>query len=250
MLTLSKPFRMMTVVGVMAVLGSARAAQAVDIVDDPVQIDERAAQVVQAANSLCWEMYRYHQQTPDYPQEYRTAKDLWRQAGALRDALQNGGPLETEVMLQQVSQMNDLFVRLDQDLSKWGDGDRSQVPMIGGSNARTVVTDGVVVDIPFIGVQVGSPRLAVVDDGSPALQRRRLHPNSHGSKRSLEREVASVKLAMSYLLEDAGVSGNPPTPAPGVTQSGPVPQPPVPQPPDESGSKLAEPVKVQPRGAK
>lgn len=229
-------------VAVLVVLGLARSALAVDIVDDPVQIDERAAQVVQTSNSLCWEMYRYHRQKPDYPQAYREAKELWRQAGALRDSLQNG-MLETESMRQQVSQMNDLFARLDQELAKWGDGDRSMIPQSG--IPRTVVTDGVVVDLPLIGVQVGGPRVAYVEDDYPALQRRRLHPNSHGSKRSLEREMAALKLAMSYLLEDAGATGDSAPPAPGVTDSAPVPQP-----PDEGNSKLGQPEKVLPRGVK
>jgi hypothetical protein len=250
MSTQASRFRVFAIAGAMAVLGLGRSAQAVDIVDDPVQIDERAAQIVQTSNSLCWEMYRYHQQKPDYLQAYRTAKDLWRQAGALRATLLNG-PMETEVLNQQVSQMNDSFVRLDQFLSKWGDGDRSALAMNGGPTSRTVVTDGVVVDLPLIGVQVGGPRYEVIEDGPPALQRRRLHPNSHGSKRSLEREMASVKLAMSNLLEDTGVSdtgvsGNPPPPAPGVTPSGPVPQPP----PDDDNPKLEKPVKVVPRGGK
>ena len=101
------------------------------------------------------------------------------------------------------------------------------------------------VDLPLIGVQLGGPRVAVVEDGPPALQRRRVHPNSRGSKRSLEREMASLKLAMSYLLEDAGASGNVTPPAPGVTSPGPVPQP-----PEENTPTLGQPVKVTPRGAK
>ena len=73
--------------GLLAVLMLPRTGFAVDIIDDPVQIDEQAAQVVQTSNSLCWELHRYHQQNPDYPQAYRAAKQLWAQAGALRDAL-------------------------------------------------------------------------------------------------------------------------------------------------------------------
>lgn len=248
MTTRINSFRMAAVAGAIVCLGFARSGLAVDIVDDPAQIDERAAQVVQSANSLCWEIYRYHQQQPDYAPTYRTAKDLWGQAGALRDALQNG-PLETEALVQQVAQMNDLLARVDAALSKWGDGDRSMLAMNGRSNPRTVITNGVVVDLPLIGVQVGSPRVAVVDDGFPPIQRRRLHPNSRGSKRSLERELAAVKVAMSYLQEDTGVTSSPNPapnpPAPGATQG-----PPVPNPPQETEAKLSEPVKVLPRGAK
>lgn len=234
----------MTIAGVLVFLALVRPGMAVDIVDDPVQIDERLAQVVQTTNSLCWEMYRFHQQKPDYQPMYRTAKDLWRQAGAARDALQNG-PMETESLVQQAAQMNDLFAKLDQSLAKWADGDRSAIAMTGRA-PRTVVTDGVVLDLPLIGVQVGGPRVAIVDDDDvPALQRRRLHPNSRGSKRSLERELAAVKMAMSYLLEDVGIGGGATPPAPGIT-----PDSPVPQPPEEKDAKLGEPVKVLPRVVK
>ncbi len=221
---------------------------AVDILDDPLQIDERAAQIVQTSNSLCWEMYRYHRQQPDYNQAYRTAKDIWSRAGEMRDALRTG-PVETEVLMQQVSQVNEAFKRLEQTLSKWGDGDRSSIPMNGGPGTRTIVTPGVSVDLPFIGV-VGSPRVAVVDDDDnpPALMRRRVHPNSHGSKRSLERELAAVKVAVSYLAEDAGVSGQPLPPAPGTAS----PASPVPNPPaaGDTSPALGDPVKIAPKSAK
>jgi hypothetical protein len=239
--------------GFLLTLAVATPVFAVDILDDPLQLDERAAQIAQASNSLCWEMYRYHRQQPDYAQAYRTAKDVWSRAGQMRDGLR-AGPVETEVFMQQVSQMNDVFKQLAQTLSKWGDGDRSAVPLNGGPGARTIVTPGVSVDLPFIGV-VGSPRVAVVedDDGPPMLMRRRLHPNSHGSKRSLERELAAVKIAVDYLLEDAGVSGQPLPPAPGV----PTPADPVPNPPEAgdagpgpAGPGLGEPVKISPPSAK
>jgi hypothetical protein len=225
---------------------------AVDIVDDPLQIDERAAQIVQTSNSLCWEMHRYHQQQPGYSQAYRTAKDVWSRAAAIRDALR-AGPLETEVLMQQVAQINESFKQLDLTLSKWGDGDRSSIPMNGGPGGyRTVVTPGVSVNLPLLGVMT-SPRVAVVedDDGPPALLRRRVHPNSHGGKRSLERELAAVKTAVAYLLEDAGASGAPLPPAPGTA----TPAPPVPNPPDtgdssSAGPALGDPVKISPPSAK
>src|SRR5258708_4596443 len=118
----------MAMPGLLAVLMLARPGFAVDVVDDPVQIDERAAQVVDATNSLCWEMYRFHQIQPNFKEMYRTAKDIWAQAGELRDALR-AGRVETGALAQQVAQMNDAFARLEQNLSKWGDGDRSQVPL-------------------------------------------------------------------------------------------------------------------------
>lgn len=234
--------------GFLLTLTAATPALAVDILDDPLQIDERAAQLVQTSNSLCWEMHRYHRQQPDYAQAYRTAKDVWSRAGEIRDALQ-AGPVETESLLQQTAQINDSFKRLEQMLSRWGEGDRSMVPMNAGPGSRTIVTPGVSVNLPLIGV-VGSPRVAVVedDDGPPALMRRRVHPNSHGSKRSLERELAAVKVAVSYLLEDAGVSGQPLAPAPGPASSaGPVPNPPD---AGDPGPTLGDPVKIEPKSAK
>lgn len=201
---------------------------AVDVVDDPVQIDERAAQLLQSSNSLCWEMHRFHQQQPDYPQMYRAAKEVWSRAGELRNALR-AGPVETDALLQEVAQMNDLFIQLENGLSKWGDGDRSLVAPQAGMGPRPVVTPGVAIDIPFVGVRVGTPRIAIADDSVPQLERRRLHPNSRGSKRSLERELAAVKVALSDLQEDAGVNGIAPLPRV-PSPSGPVPQPPQPNP--------------------
>src|SRR5262245_20015574 len=86
--------------------GLARPAFAVDVVDDPVQIDERAAQVFDAANSLCWEMHRYHQIQPNFREAYRIAKDIYNQAGAIRDGLR-AGPMETGALAQQATQMSD-----------------------------------------------------------------------------------------------------------------------------------------------
>jgi|GEM_PF-2754047 len=237
--------------GFLVTLAVSTPVWAVDILDDPLQIDERAAQVVQTSNSLCWEMHRYHRQQPDYTQAYRTAKDIWARAGDIRAAVQ-AGPMETETLLQQTSQINDGFKRLEQMLSKWGDGDRSLVPMNGVPGTRTVVTPGYAVDLPFIGV-VGSPRVAVVedDDVPGALARRRLHPNSHGSRRSLERELAAVKVAVNYLLEDAGVTGQtlPPAPSP-ASSAGPVPNPPDAGDTSPAGPDLGEPVKIGPKSAK
>jgi hypothetical protein len=217
-------------------------AFAVDVVDDEVQIDERAAQIAQTANSLCWEMHRYHQQKPDYAPMYRSAKELWSRAGDLRNALRNG-PLETEALVQQVTQMNDLFAQLERGLSKWGDGDRSTLPLNGEPTTRTIVEPRVAVDIPFVGVRVGGPRSYVVtEDVGPGLERRRLHPNSRGSKRSLERELAAVKVAVSYLLEDSGA-------APAANSPAPAAAAPVPNPPPD-GPALSEPVKISPPAAK
>lgn len=244
----------MAIPGLLALMAFARPVFAVDIVDDPVQIDERAAQVLDASNSLCWEMHRYHQIQPNFKEAYRTAKDIWAQAGALRDALRTG-PMETGVLAQQVAQMNDAFARLEQNVAQWGDGDRSQVPHGGPPTQRTIVTPGVAVDVPFVGVRLGRPRYVVTEDGPPVLERLRLHPNSRGSRRSLERELAAVKVAVSYLMEDAGTTdqaaqpprpSQPPTPPRPAATSGAGP---VPNPPDE-GPTLGEPVKVVPRAAR
>src|SRR4249919_3884998 len=92
--------------GFLLTMTAATPGWAVDILDDPLQIDERAAQIVQTSNSLCWEMHRYHRQQPDYAQAYRTAKDIWSRAGEIRESLQ-AGPVETEALLQQTAQIND-----------------------------------------------------------------------------------------------------------------------------------------------
>ncbi len=106
-----------------------------------------------------------------------------------------------------------------------------------------MVDRGVSVNLPLLGVHVGRPRYVITEDGVPTLARQRLHPNSHGSKRSLERELAAVRTAVNYLMEDAGVSVAPNASTPGNPDAkGPVPQPP------DAG--LGEPVKVGPPKAK
>jgi len=236
------------VAGLLAVLGSARTGLAVDILDDAVQMDDRVAQVVQTSNALCWEMYRYHQQNPDYAQGYRAAKQLWTRAGGLRDALRSG-PVETEAFVQEVAQINELFTQIEKTVSQWGEGDRSSLLANGG---RTVVPDkkpvvvdpGVSVNLPiFGGVQLGRPKVVMTEDGQATLERRRLHPNSRGSKRSLERELAGLKVAVNYLLEDSGTSADGTPTSSGSTAKGPVPHPP-------EESQLGEPQKIVPPSAK
>ena len=232
------------VTSLFAVLLFSAPAFAVDIVDDPIQIDERATQLLQVSNSLCWEIYRFHQQQPEFPQTYRSAKEIWSRAGELRNALRSG-LVETENLLQQVAQIHELFTQVENSLSKWGDGDRSLVAPNVGTGPQTVMTPGVGIDIPFVGVRVGTPRVAVIEESVPQLERRRLHPNSHGSKRSLERELAAVKVAMNDLREDAGITAVSAPPLPSAPRPiGPVPQPPQPAP------VLGEPQKIQPSAAK
>jgi hypothetical protein len=189
---------------------------AVDVIDDPTQIDERATQLIQTTNSLCWEMHRFHQQQPGYRESYRAAKEIWSRAGQLQEALR-AGPVETEVLLGQITAMNDLFSQVESTLSKWENGDRSLIPVNNGPPLlRTVVTPGVAVDIPFIGVRVGGGgrEVVVAEDGPAQPERKRLHPNSRGSKRSLEREFAAVDVALKYLSEDANLSSQPNPAAP------------------------------------
>jgi len=203
-------------------------AFAVDIVDDPAQVDERAAQLVQASNSLCWEMHRFHQQQVDYRQAYRSAKEIWSRAGELRNAIRSG-PVETEVLTRQVTEFNEIFTQVEKTVSTWGAGDRSLVGPNGGPGRQTVVNQGAEIDLPFIGFRVGGPQVVVTEDGPPQLARRRLHPNSRGSQRSLERELAAARVAMNYLLEDVGVTDQPNSTSPRTpAATGPVPQPPAP----------------------
>jgi hypothetical protein len=227
--------KMTTAAAALAVLICTRPALAEDVIDDPVQIDERVAQLLQTSNSLSWEIFRYHQQQPDYPESYRAAKQIWSRAGELREALR-AGPVETEALVRQITQMNETLAQLEGSLSQWGDGDRSLVPA-GGGGQRTVVTSRAGVDLPFLGVHVGRPRYVVTDDGPPQLERRKLHPNSPGSSRSLERQFAAVRVALEYLEEDVRLTGD-------ATATGPARQPP------DADTTLGEPVKIAPRSTK
>jgi hypothetical protein len=147
--------------------------------------------------------------------------------------------------MEQVAQMNENLTLVERNLERWGDGDRSQVPLAGAPGGRTVMVDrGVGVNLPLLGVHVGGrPRYVVTDDGPPVLARQRLHPNSHGSKKSLDRELAAARVAMNYLMEDAGVSIEPNATAP----ASPARRGPAPNPPDAG---LGEPVKILPPSAK
>jgi hypothetical protein len=174
-------------------------------------------------------MYRYHQQQPGYAEAYKGAKAIWAQAGELRAALASG-PVETDALVQRASEMNQAFTDLQKSVAQWGPGDRSQLATTGGGEPRTVVRPGVAVNIPFVGLQVGGGDVVVEEDPVSPLQRLRVHPNSHGSKRALEREFAALKVAISYLQEDAQITSpataTSPTLAP--ADSDPVPQPPTP----------------------
>jgi hypothetical protein len=193
-------------VAVLTVCASRKPAFAVDVLDDPAQIDERIGQLLQTSNSLCWEMFRYHQQQPDYANAYRSAKEIWSKAGQIQDTLRSG-PMETEVLKQQTTEINVIATQLERTLSTWGPEDRSSLAnSVARVQQRTAVAPGVGVDLPLIGVRVGGPQVVVTDEVVPQLQRHRLHPNSPGSKRSLEREVAAMRVSLNYLMEDAGLN--------------------------------------------
>ena len=217
---------MIVAIGLMA----AMPVLAVDVIDDPTQIDDRATQLIQSTNSLCWEMHRFHQQQPGYRESYRAAKEIWSRAGQMQEALR-AGPVETDVLLGQIAEINDLFAQVETTLSKWENGDRSLITVSGPPVLRTVVTPGVAVDIPFIGVRVGGGgrEVVVAEEGPPQNERKRLHPNSRGSKRSLEREFAAVDVALKYLSEDANLTSQPNSAAPdALSENAPDAQPPRP----------------------
>jgi hypothetical protein len=148
--------------------------------------------------------------------------------------------METEALQQQTVEMNQTFAQVEKALSKWGPGDRSLVSKTSGPTLHEVVAPGVGVDLPLLGIHVGRPNVIVTEDGPPQLERRRLHANSHGSKRSLERELAAVKVAVNYLSEDAGVATEAQSPGSTVSDARKVPLPPTPAP----NSELVQPRKA------
>jgi hypothetical protein len=215
------------------------------VLDDPAQLDEMTAAVQRTSNSLCWEMHRFHRQQPGFPEAYRQAKEVWSMAGTLRDALR-GNTIDPATLNDQVARMNDALTQVERSTAGWGDGVRPPITPV--DERPVVVTPGRVnVDIPLLfggGISVGSPSRVVVTEPDPnTLPRRRFHPNAHGSRRALERELASARTAMNYLLEDTGIGSGPPASTP------PAPKP---MPPDEttSGPQLAPPTKISPSAKK
>ncbi|MCY2962799.1 MAG: hypothetical protein NT069_03960, partial [Planctomycetota bacterium] len=152
-------FKALTIVlgGLLAAVMISSTSSAVDIIDDPMQIDERAAQLIQSSNSLCWEMHRFHQRQPDFREAYQATKEIWSRARQLRDALRSG-TVETEVLVQNMTQIDEIFTQVETSVSKWGNGDRSLVAPNSGPVQRTVVTPGVEIDIPFVGIVGGGSR--------------------------------------------------------------------------------------------
>lgn len=222
------------VVGAYYALSGTSRAFAIDVLDDPVQIDDRISQVIQASNSVSWEMYRYHQAKPDFMDNYRASKQLWTQATQIQEALRSG-PFETEALQQRAIEMNQAFAQLEANLAKWGPGDQSSLPMNGGVTQREVIAPGVGFNVPFVGLQIGGGDVVVTEEVTPQLKRIRLHQNARGSKRSLERELESLRISLNYLAEDAGVATDnladntaPQTPA---VNGKPTPLPSTPAPP-------------------
>jgi len=68
-------------------------------------------------------------------------------------------------------------------------------------------------------------------------------PIRAAAKRSLERELAGLRVAVNYLLEDSGVSADGTPTSSGSSAKGPVPNPP-------EESPLGEPQKIVPPSAK
>lgn len=203
--------------GVLLVAGSgARSAFAVEILDDPAHFGDLSAAAMQTSNALCWELHRYHQQQPEYAVLYRDAKEIWNQAGALNNALQMG-PVETAIANQQVARMSELLANIEKGMSKWGDGVRPAPPAQVVERRNMVVTPGVGVNVPFFGgFRIGTPRVAVAEDVvvSAPTNQRAIHPNGHGSRRSLERQLSLLKIAVANLTEDLGVPAVAPPPSP------------------------------------
>ncbi len=216
------------------------------LLDDPVHLDELAAALQTTSNALCWEMHKFHRDKPDFSEAYRPAKEIWTMTGALRDALR-AGPVDDRDVMSEIGKMNDLYAAVEKTCAHWGDGVRPSTPN-GPTEERAVVVpgSGVDVDIPLLfggGIRVGrSPRMVVTEPVLPALPRRSFHPNARGSKRSLEREVASVRTALNNLLEDTGAVPR---------ESNNSPAPPKPMPPDaNAGPALAPPTKIVPSANK
>ena len=239
-----------------------RSASAAEIIEDPIHISELAVYTQQTANSVCWELHRFHQQQPDYPFAYRDAKEIWSLAGMLRDQLQ-AGPVDSANAAQQLARMNMLLTGIEKATAKWGDGLRPAPLPAELMERRGVVVGpgaGVGVNVPFFGIRLSAPRIAVADEvvAVPAPPHRAFHPNSRGSRRSLEREIFTLRTALAYLTEDANLTiavappadAPPGTPTPIAPTALPPASPPRPAPVQPSnGPDLESPVKVFPSSA-
>lgn len=228
-------------------------ASAAEILDDPAHFTELAANTIRTANALCWELHRFHQQQPEFPMLYRDAKEIWSQAGALQNALQ-AGPVDSAVANQNIARMTTLLGGIEKGIAKWGDGVRP-TPADVVERRGVVVTPrgGVGIDVPFFGLRLAAPRIAVAEEVvvPTPLNRRAIHANGRGSRRSLDREVFALKTALGYLAEDVSVPAIPPGPTPvplnadptpaaaDVIPLAPRPQPQIQQPvlPDSSSSQ-------------
>lgn len=214
--------------------------QEIRITDDPAHIDELAGSLQQLSNALCWEMHRFHKEKSDFNEAYRPAKELWSMTGALRDAVR-AGPADDRDVVRQLTKMSELFGVVERTCAGWGDGVRPATMPASPSEERTVVVPGTGVDVEipllFGGIRVGrSPRTVVSEQTTTAAlpPRRAFHPHARGSRRALQRELARVRTALNYLLEDAGLatvdasgSSVPPRPMPPDTGIGPILLPPT-----------------------
>lgn len=213
-------------------------------VEDPAHFDELAALVQARANSLCWEMHRYHRQQPDFGETYRMAKEVWALGGSLRDLLRTG-PVDNATVAQQAQRIGEIFDQVERRASRW-EGvapiDPAGVP-VEERGVVAVPRAGLDIDVPFFGLRLGTPGGVVVREDMRLrfADRRRPHVNARGSTRSLQRELDSAKIAVSYLMEDAGV-GNATVPGSVAPQA--VPQgPPQPAPSVGPVLKITPPTK-------
>lgn len=194
------------------------AVQADEPVTDVVHFSELSGYVQQTANSLCWEMYRFHQQQPDFLDAYRDAKEIWTLAGSLRGSLQNG-PVADVQAADLANRMAELAARIETVTRKWGDGMRPAPPPAPlDPQHRVIVTPGagIGVDVPFFGIRLATPRIAIAEEVPPVLPMpqavRTYHRHARGSRRSLDRELTTLKTALGYLVEDAAPLASPVAP--------------------------------------
>lgn len=176
-------------------------------VEDPVHFDEMAALVQSRANSLCWEMHRFHRHQPDFAETYRLAKEVWALSGSLRDLLRSG-PVDATTVAQQAQRVSEVFNQVEQRAARWEASPPAEPVGIPVEERGVVVTPraGLDIDVPFFGLRLGNPGGVVVREETRLrmLERRRPHVNARGSTRSLQRELDATKIAVSYLNEDAG----------------------------------------------
>ncbi len=224
-----------------------------EVLDDPAQVDELAGVVQRTGKSLCWELHRFHRDKPDFNEAYKQAREVWGMSGMLRDALRAGN-VDPATLNDQVLRMNDALTRFEKGTANWGDGVRPGISTPDEPKTVVVAPSPVNVEVPLLfggSISVGGGSRMVVADPAPSnLPRKRFHPNAHGSRRALDRELATVRFAMNNLLEDTGAvptAGAVPSDSAAPAGAKPTPTPPAPNPPDASTGPV---LKISPPSAK